>query len=427
MEAANSTIALPLRKRVLLMAWGLLAGSHVVRDAIESAFDSNPNLIMVAAAGTNVDTVVFPANMRRETVAVSIVDAAQPANPSYTLVPSSEGEDRVAYGDEVDFVAVNSITTKLWIPTTGTGVNSAGQSVDSHGNLVPATSLKPGEIIEISTIGGSSSAVATIGAGIALVWSRMPWLTRDQVLDRLVASSSCAAIAGLTAACRTSNGHAVVGAGVPDFYVAAGGARRLWIDGLPANAPGVAINVSAGMDGDPGLYNFTWSTGATGPTTSFTLSPGQVMDISLTAVNRLDSMTLTASRQFVATATTARTLYATTTLESWAKFLDGHRISATVNPMATLPAGCFVTGVAGQELTVGGGNAGTPFGIPAAVVDRGNRGFTVTRTAFGPVSLDALVTAWHDGAHAIRVRPAYFVEEPAGVDCNASGFTQATP
>src|SRR5262249_7466423 len=115
-EAANTTIALPLRKRVLLMAWGLPAGSHVVRDAIESAFDSNPNLIMVAAAGTNVDTVVFPANMRRETVAVSIVDAAEPTIPSYTLVPATEGEDRVAYGDEVDFVAVNSITTKLWIP-----------------------------------------------------------------------------------------------------------------------------------------------------------------------------------------------------------------------------------------------------------------------------------------------------------------------
>src|SRR4029079_1842209 len=54
LEAASSTIALPLRKRVLLMAWGMLAGSHVIRDAIESAFDSNPNLIMVAAAGTGV-------------------------------------------------------------------------------------------------------------------------------------------------------------------------------------------------------------------------------------------------------------------------------------------------------------------------------------------------------------------------------------
>jgi hypothetical protein len=426
-EAASSTIALPLRKRVLLMAWGLPAGSHVVRDAIESAYDSNPNLIMVVAAGTGVSNVTFPATMRRETVAVSIVDAAQPASLSYTLVPGSEGLDRVAYGDEVDFVGVNSITTNLWIPTTGNGVNSAGQSVDSDGNLVPATTLKPGESIEVSTIGGSSSAVATIGGGIALVWSRMPWLTRDQVIDRLVAASSCSAILGLTATCRKGNGEAPVGAGVPDFYLAAGGARRLWIDGPPATAPGVAINVAAGMDGDPGLYTFAWSTGATGATTSLTVSPGQTINLSLTAVNRLDGMTLTATRQFVATPTTARTLYATTTLESWARFLDGHRVSANVNSMATLPAGCFVTGVAGQELTVGGANAGAPFGIPAAVVDRGNRGFTVTRTGFGPVSLDVLVTAWHDGAHAIRVRPVYFVQEPGGVDCNSSGFTQATP
>jgi hypothetical protein len=334
--------------------------------------------------------------------------------------------DRVAYGDEVDFVGVNSITTNLWVPTTGSGVNSAGQSVDSDGNLVPAADLNA-DIIEVSTIGGSSSAVATIGGGIALVWSRMPWLTRDQVLDRLVAASSCRAIAGLSAACRTSNGKTVVGAGIPDFYVAAGGARKLWIDGPPANAPGAAITVSAGMDGDPGLYKFTWSSGATGPVTSFALSPGQTVNLSLTAVNRLDGMTLTASRQFIATPTTARTLYATTTIESWAKFLDGHRISRMVNPMATLPSGCFVTGVAGQELTVGGNDAGAPFGIPAAVVNRGNRGFTVTRTAFGPLNLDVLVTAWHDGAHAIRVRPVYFVQESGGVDCNSGGFTQSTP
>ena len=359
---------------------------------------------------------------------MSAVNAADIAIRSYTLVPKSAGLDRVAYGDEVDFAGVNSITTGIWVPTAGKGVNSAGQSVDSHGNLVPSTDLDPAEVVEINSIGGSSSAVATIGGGIALVWSRMPWLTRDQVLDRLVASSSCASITDLTAACRKkSDGRLAVGAGVPDFYLAAGGARKLWIDGPPANAPGVTISVSAGMDGDPDIYDFTWSTGATGPTTSLSLSPGQTLNIVLTAVNKLDRVQLTATRQFIATPTTSRTLYATTTIESRPKFLDGHRISAMINAGATLPAGCFFAGVAGQELTVGGSNPGTPSGSPAAVVNRGNRGFNVTRTAFGPVNLDVLVTAWHDGAHAIRVRPVYFVQEPAGVDCNSGGFTQASP
>ena len=65
LEAANDTTILPLRKRVLLMAWGMPpgTGSHVIRAAIETAYDSNPNLIIVAAAGTAADTVVFPANM----------------------------------------------------------------------------------------------------------------------------------------------------------------------------------------------------------------------------------------------------------------------------------------------------------------------------------------------------------------------------
>jgi len=358
---------------------------------------------------------------------VSAVNAADIAIRSYTLVPKSAGFDRVAYGHDVNFVGVNSITTGIWVPTTGKGVNSAGQSVDSNGNLVPSTGLDPADIVEINSIGGSSSAVATIGGGIALVWSRMPWLTRDQVLDRLVASSSCASITDLTVACRRSNGYLAVGAGVPDFYLAAGGARNLWIDGPPVNAPGVTISVSAGMDGDPDLYDFTWSTGSTGPTTSLSLSPGQTLNIVLTAINKFDRVRLTATRQFVAISTTTRTLYATTTIESRPKFLDGHRVSAMINAGATLPAGCFFAGAAGQELTTGGSNPGSPYASPATVVNRGNRGFNVTRTAFGPMNLDLLVTAWHDGANAIRVRPVYFVEEPAGVDCNSGGFTQAAP
>jgi hypothetical protein len=427
MEAASSSFALPLRKRVLLMAWGMPWESQLVRDTIVAAYDANPELIMVAAAGTGEPFVIFPATMRRETVSVSMVDAPNPASMAYGLIPITAGSDMVAYGDGVDFVAVNNVSRQLFVPTTGRGVNSAGLSVDGDGNLVPASGLPRADVAEITTLGGSSSAVSIIGGGIALTWSRMPTLTRDEVMDRVVAASSCARIAGLSAACRDANGQRVVGHGLPDFYVAAGGARRLWIDGPPQAGPGQPVALTAAMDGDPALFDFTWSTGTSGRTATITPQVGQVLDVTITAVNRSDNITLSASRRFVGGPATPRLLFANSTLQSFAVFLDGHRVSANINTGAALPAGCFITGVAGQELTIGGIAPGSPFGIPEASVDRRNRGFTITRSAFGPGELDVLARAWHDGLSAVRVRPVYFVLEPPGVDCNASGFTQTTP
>ena len=427
MDAARSTFNLPMRKRVLLMAWGMPWESATVRDAIVSAYDSNPNLILVAASGTIVPNVVFPATMRRETVAVSLVEAPNTARPSYTLIPITSLSNTVAYGGEVDFVAVNSVLTGFAIPTTAKGINSKGESVDSDGNLVLATTLLPTETIEVTSIGGSSSAVSIIGGGIALAWSRMEDLTRDQLLGRLVAASSCGAILGLSAACRDGNDNRVVGAGVPDFYNAAGGARSIFIDGLPSLTPGTPTVLTASMDGNPSFYYWSWSTGDLGETTSINLMPGESLTVELTAKNRFDGMTLTASRTIVAVPMTARTLFANTTLGSFATFLDGHRISSMMNAGATLPAGCFVTGVAGQELVVGGPTPGAAFGTPVATANRGNRGFSVIRTAFGSQNLDVLVTGWHDGFSAIKVRPVYFVQEPSGIDCNSGGATQATP
>lgn len=415
------------QKRVLLMAWGMPYESQVVRDTIVTAYDTNPNLILVAAAGTAVSQVVFPATMRRETVAVTLVETPNAGVRSYGLIPPTSGTDTVAYGGEVDFVAANSVLTGLYVPTTGKGVNSVGQSVDKDGNLVSGSSLPAAETIEVTTLAGSSSAVSIIGAGIAVAWSRMPWLTRDQLLDRIVASASCSLITGLSAACRNANGKLVVGAGIPDFYRAAGGARSLWIDGLPQSTPGTPIVLSVGMDGDPELYDYTWVPGGSGQSATITLTPGQTISVSLTAVNKVDGTTLAAARTFTAAPTTARTLFATETIASWATFFDGHRLSANINGGATLPAGCFITGVAAQELLVGGPTPGAPWGLPSPTADYGNRGFSVARTAFGPENLDVLVTAWHDGFSSIRVRPVYFVAEPAGVDCNASGGTQTMP
>lgn len=426
-EAASSTQALPMRKRILLMAWGMPFESQLVRDTIVSAYDANPNLIMVAAAGTAVPFVIFPATMRRETVAVSLVDAPNPAVMAYRQIPVSAASDMVAYGDAVDFVAVNNISGQLFVPTSGRGIDSAGMSVDASGNLVPASSLPAADTAEITTLGGSSSAVSIIGGGMALVWSRMPSLTRDEVIDRVVRASSCSRVAGLSAACRNGLNERPIGNGVPDFYVAAGGARRLWIDGPPQTTAGQPIALSAAMDGQPGFFDFIWSTGATGPGSTLTLQAGQSADVTLTATNRFDGITLSTTRRFSGGPATARTLYAMSTLESSASFFDGHRVSANINSAAQLPSGCFITGVAGQELTIGGATPWMPYGTPEASADRRNRGFTITRTAFGPGDLDVLARAWHDGLSAVRVRPVYFVLEPPGVDCNASGFTQASP
>lgn len=426
MDAASSDL-LPEKNRVLLMAWGMPWESQTIRETIQSVYDANDRLIMVAAAGTGESWVVFPASMKRETVAVSIVEASNPAAKAYGLIPGVVGENVVAYGGEVDYVAVNSVLTNLALPTTGKGVNSIGQSVDSNGNLVAASSLPVSTTTEITTLGGSSSAVSIVGGSIALAWSRMPFLSRDQLMDRFVASSSCGSISGLSAGCRDGSDHRVIGAGVTDVYNAAGGARRLWIEGVMPDTPGGSIQVNVGMDGDPKIYDYLWSTGSTADTESLTLASGQALTVSLTATNRLDGSTLTANRELIGGPTSTRTLYATTTIESWASFLDGHRISSNTNFGAMLPAGCTIRGVAGQELTVGGATPGSPWGIPHETVDNGNRGFSVTRTAFGPQNLDVLVTAWHDGFSAIRVRPVYFVQQPPGVDCNTGGLTQSTP
>lgn len=429
-DAAASTvfngIIMPTRNRVLLMAWGMPWESQFIRDVIQSAYDDNDKLIMVAAAGTIVPSVVFPATMRRETVAVSLVEAPNPAVMTYGLVPPvTSGLNTVAYGGEVRFVAVNSVLSGLALPTTGKGIDAAGQSVNSDGDLVPASGLPASEVGEITTLGGSSSAVSIIGGGLALAWSRMPFLSRDQLLDRFVTSSSCSLIGGLSAACRDSFDHRVVGDGVPDFYKAAGGARSLWIEGPSSGSSGNTIELNVGMDGDPKLYNYLWSTGSTAETIILEVHEGEALTVSLTATNLLDGSTLTANRQIVGGPTNTRILYSTVKGESWSTFFDGHRISFTA--MGTLPAGCMVTAVYGQELLVGGPTPGAPIGTIHESVDHGNRGFSVYRTAFGPQNLDVLVTAWHDGLSSIRVRPAYSVQQPPGVDCNSGGTTQTSP
>ena len=58
----------------------------------------------------------------------------------------------------------------------------------SSGNAFPLTLAMSGN--NPSTVGGSSVATATTAGIAALVWGKYPSWTRDQVLNRLIASSS---------------------------------------------------------------------------------------------------------------------------------------------------------------------------------------------------------------------------------------------
>jgi subtilisin family serine protease len=68
--------------------------------------------------------------------------------------------------------------------TDFTVVMERGSNTDRH----PLTLAMRGDAP--ATVGGSSVATATTAGMAALVWSRFPTLTRDQVLNRLILASS---------------------------------------------------------------------------------------------------------------------------------------------------------------------------------------------------------------------------------------------
>jgi hypothetical protein len=78
--------------RVISMAFGLSYTSPTISQCIKDAYDTAPEVIFVAAAGTTFSWVVFPAVMNREVLAVSLVEI----NPlgGFKLLPFMQ----VAYG-----------------------------------------------------------------------------------------------------------------------------------------------------------------------------------------------------------------------------------------------------------------------------------------------------------------------------------------
>jgi Subtilase family len=436
-------------KRVVLMAWGMPYASEPIRDAIRSAFVSNPNVIFVAAAGTTTPVPIFPATMQAETFAVSIVDTQSTANfgaqNRYRLnTPANVGPgDTAAYGQTVDLVSVNSST--VYTPTTGPGVNAQGMATNRQGNVVPVSSLDTSttwlinpiseaveQTREVTTIGGSSSGVAILGGAIAAAWSRMPWLTREQLLARIQASATCANIAGLDGACNDWAGKKAVGHGIPDMYVAAGGSRDIFINGTAPQASGQTFQVSVGMVGEPSFFTFRWNNGATGDRQTLTLQPNSSQNICVTATNRFDGTVLNSCRVYTHVGGSPTTpaiatsfIFSTATAEAYSAV--GNSINVAIGMGAVLPSACTLDGVFGQQLTIGPPNPWQPIGTAEVTANRGANGFTVSRTASNPNGLGVLVHAWHNLGSAIRVRAAYRVLAPQGTDCNVPGVTQSTP
>ncbi|HEY7769462.1 S8/S53 family peptidase [Longimicrobium sp.] len=154
-DAAESVrIAASNGSRVIVMAWESLNWWWQVSDEIEYWHYNRP-ILFLGAAGTSgcgdgiLDSnVVFPADMP-EVMAVTGI-----------TYPGGGVPCGIHRGEDVE------ITAYLDVPSTGQYT------------------------ADVVTMGGSSNATAVVGSIAALVWSRTPTLTRDQVRARIQQSGA---------------------------------------------------------------------------------------------------------------------------------------------------------------------------------------------------------------------------------------------
>jgi hypothetical protein len=395
---AGLDMAIAKGARVLTLAFGMPYASDFLRDNIERIFDTRPNVLLVAAAGTNIPWVTFPASMDREVLAVTIVDFRATATARYQKYAGPlYFPDIVAYGPSVDFAAVNGPGD---IPTTGNAATP------------------------VTTIGGSSAGTAMIAGIAALAWSRIPQLSRAELISRLAAASSLAGIEGQQGVVGRSPD---VGFGIPDAYVAAGGARRASIEGPQSVTPGSSYTLTASTDGYAPFFRYQWDSGEiTRSITANAGGPGSRAH-TVTITNMLDGSSLSTSLTVVFSGAHLRRIYSDELVSEWATFFNGKRVDRPVNTGAALPVGCSVNALLGLEYVLQNGNP-VPRGVPVSSKDNGNNGFTILRPGgLNARALDAVAHVWHDGFSAIRVRVVYEVWEPDGVDCVVAGVTRASP
>lgn len=145
--------------RVISMSMGRLTSASQISDAIRYAYGRGK--LIFCAAGTSLDWtagitgVIFPANMNEVNAVTGIKD---------NLINRC---DACHDGSQVDFTVVMQ---------------------KSSGTAFPLTLAMSGN--DPSTVGGSSVATATTAGIAALAWARFPTMTRDQLLNKLIQSSS---------------------------------------------------------------------------------------------------------------------------------------------------------------------------------------------------------------------------------------------
>ena len=142
------------------MSMGKITSSSQLSDAIKYAYGKNK--LIFCAAGTSFGWtsgwfgVIFPGYM-------SQVNAVTGVRDNQFTTTCTDCHD----GSETDFTIVMEKASNERHPLT----------LAMTGNIP-------------STVGGSSVSTATAAGIAALVWSRFPSLTRDQVLNKLVQSSA---------------------------------------------------------------------------------------------------------------------------------------------------------------------------------------------------------------------------------------------
>jgi subtilisin family serine protease len=153
-NAANRTDV-----KIISMSMGKITSSSQLRDAVLYAYGKSK--LLFCAAGTSFSWtsgwfgVIYPATLTQVNAVTGVFE--NNVNGSCTYCHD---------GSETDFTVVMD---------------------KSNGTRYPLTLAMSGDIP--STVGGSSVATATTAGIAALVWSKFPSYTRDQVLNKLVVSS----------------------------------------------------------------------------------------------------------------------------------------------------------------------------------------------------------------------------------------------
>ena len=397
---------------VVAMAFGLTYYSPTIAQAIESAYLESPTTVFVAAAGSIVSEVVFPANLDNYVIAVSMVEIKSDIE-GYRLMgrPAT-----VAYGKSVDFV---SVSTSDGIPASGL--------IGNHNED------------QIAKFRYSSAATGIYTGIVALAWQyakSQNW-NRSELLELLRLSASRKNI-------RDFSGEpleAIVGAGIIDAYRATGGARKVIINAPYEIELGTNVNLHAETDAiapmgkpKPKHFEFEWYLDnqkiGTGDKTNLQAPSIGLHTIKVISKDKIDNKTLSAVQSInvvqKAQPPMIKEFIWTSYVADWASFFNGGRHDRWVNSSVFMPQGCKVQSTTGILICEEANYfEPCPKETPTATVDKGNIGFSVSKApATEDNDLETLIHQWHDGASIVRTSVIYKVLQPTGVDCKVAGVLE---